>query len=256
MVNPTKSMSAADVDAAPVECAEIDTLLSTCEVALNASDIAVVVPPCAEDGVFKPSNSHSALGAVAVRRHWPINASTLRQAGRTHLAKALLNIPVVAAAVTVALAAGQAARAQTTPAHGRATTGANDDTAAVRRVLSLYEAALNASDTGAVMPLYAEDGVFMPPFSESAVGTIAVRQAYDAVFKNIKLSVKFRVAEVIQMAPDWAFARTNSAGSVTVHASGAKSAEANQELFIFKKSADGTWKIARYSFSPTNPPRP
>jgi hypothetical protein len=31
-------------------------------------------------------------------------------------------------------------------------------------------------------------------------------------------------------------------------------AEANQELFIFKKGDDGNWCMARYSFSPTNPP--
>jgi ketosteroid isomerase-like protein len=30
--------------------------------------------------------------------------------------------------------------------------------------------------------------------------------------------------------------------------------EANQELFIFRKDDDGVWRIARYSFSPTNPP--
>src|SRR6266478_2253694 len=125
---------------------------------------------------------------------------------------------------------------------------------AIISVLSSYEAALNASNTAAVMPLYAEDAVFMPPNSQPAVGAAAVRQAYDAVFNAIKLNLKFTVAEVVQVAPEWAFARTNSAGTVTINAAGAKSAEANQELFIFKKGADGAWKIARYSFSTTNPP--
>jgi hypothetical protein len=41
---------------------------------------------------------------------------------------------------------------------------------------------------------------------------------------------------------------------VTGHAStGKTTAEANQELFIFKKGEDREWRIARYSFSPTNP---
>jgi uncharacterized protein (TIGR02246 family) len=129
---------------------------------------------------------------------------------------------------------------------------ANED--AVAAVLTRYEAALNASDTEAVMPLYAEDGVFMPPYSQSAVGATAVRKAYNAVFNAITLSVKFNVAEIVEMAPEWIFARTNSAGTTTDHTTGAKSAEGNQELFIFKKSAEGAWKIARYSFSSTNPP--
>ena len=126
---------------------------------------------------------------------------------------------------------------------------------AITALLAKYNEALNASSTDAVMPLYAEDGVFMPPYSPSAVGAAAVRKAYDAVFKAITLDVKFTVAEIVELGPGWAFARTNSAGTTTDQATGAKSAEGNQELFIFRKDADGTWKIARYSFSPTNPPR-
>jgi uncharacterized protein (TIGR02246 family) len=133
----------------------------------------------------------------------------------------------------------------------------NANEKAVAEVLAKYQDALNDSDTSAVMRLYADDGVFMPPYSQSAVGAAAVRQAYEAVFKAIKLSVKFSVAEVVEMAPNWVFARTNSAGTTTINATGAKSAEANQELFIFGKGGDGSWKIARYSFSSTNPsPRP
>jgi uncharacterized protein (TIGR02246 family) len=130
----------------------------------------------------------------------------------------------------------------------------NANEKAVADVLAKYQDALNNSDTNAVMRLYADDGVFMPPYSLSAIGAAAVRQAYDAVFKAIKLSVKFSVAEVVEMDPNWVFARTNSAGTTTINATGAKSAEANQELFIFGKGGDGSWKIARYSFSSTNPP--
>jgi uncharacterized protein (TIGR02246 family) len=127
------------------------------------------------------------------------------------------------------------------------------DEAAIRAVMKAYEAALNASDTQAVMPLYADDGVFMQQNSESVVGKAAVRQAYDAVFKAITLKVKFTIAEVVVMAPQWAYVRTNSAGTQKINATGAASHEANQELFIFKKSDDGEWRIARYCFSTTNP---
>jgi uncharacterized protein (TIGR02246 family) len=126
---------------------------------------------------------------------------------------------------------------------------------AVSDLLAKYNAALNSSSTDAVMPLYAEDGVFMPPYSPSAVGFEALRKAYDAVFKAITLNVKFTVAEIVELSPEWAFARTNSAGTTLDHGTGTKSAEGNQELFIFHRGGDGSWKIARYSFSPTNPPK-
>jgi uncharacterized protein (TIGR02246 family) len=102
------------------------------------------------------------------------------------------------------------------------------------------------------MKLYASDGVFMPQNSPSSVGAEAVRKAYDAVFDAITLKVKFEIAEVRQLNPDWAFARTNSAGSVKVHATNETSAEGNQELFLFQKIG-GEWKIARYCFSTINP---
>jgi len=52
------------------------------------------------------------------------------------------------------------------------------------------------------MKLYASDGVFMAQNLPSSVGASAVRKAYETVFKNIKLSVKFSVAEVVQVAPE------------------------------------------------------
>ena len=130
----------------------------------------------------------------------------------------------------------------------------NANEKAVAAVLGNYQDALNKSDTDAVMKLYASDGVFMPQNSPSSVGTDEVRRAYDAVFQTIKLTVKFNVAEIVEIAPNWVFARTNSSGTVKVHASGAGGPEANQELFLFQK-IDGAWKIARYCFSTTNPAR-
>jgi uncharacterized protein (TIGR02246 family) len=129
----------------------------------------------------------------------------------------------------------------------------NADEKAIAATLGKYQDALNQSNTDAVMKLYAADGVFMPQNSPSSVGAQAVRKAYDAVFDAIKLTVKFDIVEVRQLAPEWAFARTNSAGRVKVNATGETSAEGNQELFVFQKIAD-TWKIARYCFSTTNPP--
>jgi uncharacterized protein (TIGR02246 family) len=128
----------------------------------------------------------------------------------------------------------------------------NADEKAIAAVLAKYQDALNQSRTDAVMKLYASDGVFMPQNSPSSVGTQAVRKAYDAVFNAITLNVKFDIAEIRQLAPDWAFARTNSVGRVKVHRTGESAPEGNQELFLFQKIG-GEWKIARYCFSTTNP---
>jgi uncharacterized protein (TIGR02246 family) len=129
-----------------------------------------------------------------------------------------------------------------------------NDEADIRITLDAYNTALNSGKTSMVLPLYTADGVFMPPYSQSAIGIEAVGEAYDAVFGELTFHVKFNIAEVVVMAASWAYARTNSAGTTDHRSTGKTAAEANQELFIFKKGKDGKWRIARYSFSPTNPP--
>jgi len=167
--------------------------------------------------------------------------------------KACVHIKSTLAAAVLLAAVGwtaSAAAGDESPAASVAAIPAADK-AAITSVLSAYEAALNASDTEAVRRLYAEDVVLMRPFRPSVVGKAAVRQPAAAGAR--KLNIKFTIAEIVEMAPDWAFARTNSAGTITLNATGATSPEANQELFIFRKDTDGAWKIARYSFSPTIP---
>lgn len=131
---------------------------------------------------------------------------------------------------------------------------ADSDADQVQALLKNYERVLNASDVAGVLALYTGDGVFMAQHNPSAVGIDQVEAAYTAVFDAIDLNVTFDVVEVKVIAPTWAFARTNSLGTVTINATGNKMSEGNQELFVLQK-VDGDWKIARYGFSTTNPPR-
>lgn len=150
---------------------------------------------------------------------------------------------VTAAATALAASAGVAAAQH------------NADRAAIESVLATYEAALNASDAETVLSLYAPDGVFMPQHSLPSAGADAIRAAYDGVFNAIRLEIDFKIDEIAQIAPNWAFARTRSEGFVTINATGARAPEANQELFVFTKTDAGEWRIARYIFTTTNPPR-
>ncbi len=131
---------------------------------------------------------------------------------------------------------------------------ANEDRLAIEAQLSAYEAALNGSDTNAVMALYSEDGVFMPQHSLPNIGATEVRAAYDGVLSEITLEIEFIVDEIELVSQNWAFARTRSEGFVTINATGDRLPEANQEMFLFQRADDADWKIARYIFSTTNPP--
>ena len=117
----------------------------------------------------------------------------------------------------------------------------------LRTLLATYETSLNAADAGRIEQLYAEDGVFMPAGFPTAAGRPAVRGAYEAVFANIRIAIHFTVDE-LTVKGDVAYARTHSAGTATIVATGASGPEQNRELFVFTRSANG-WKIARYMFN-------
>jgi len=124
----------------------------------------------------------------------------------------------------------------------------------IEALLKGYESVLNASDVDGILELYTEDGVFMAPNNPSAVGIQQVEAAYTGVFQAIDLNVVFDIVEIEVISENWAFARSNSSGTITINVTGDNVAEGNQELFVLQK-IDGDWKIARYGFSSTNPPR-
>lgn len=123
----------------------------------------------------------------------------------------------------------------------------------IEDILHSYETALNGADSDGVLSIFAADGVFMAPNGPSIVGADAIRAAYDGIFQTIAFDTELTVEEAVQVAPDWAFARTSSNGHVTVKEIDQRVPDANHELFIFQKGDDSAWKIARYSFASTNP---
>ncbi|MET4296241.1 uncharacterized protein (TIGR02246 family) [Bradyrhizobium sp. LB8.2] len=132
---------------------------------------------------------------------------------------------------------------------------AEADRVDIEGVLQAYETALNTSNAEAVMNLFTSGAVFMPQYSPSSRGTDEVRAAYNQLFLSITFCVELQVEEIVQIAPNWAFVRTSSDGWIIPLTTGVRTSDANHELFIFEKDDDHEWKIARYCFSTTNPPR-
>lgn len=124
------------------------------------------------------------------------------------------------------------------------------DEAAIRQTLALYETALNAADTAAIVELYTADGVQMAPDAPAAVGRDAVRGAYEATFKAIALKLKFTVEEVKLLGKNTALLRSHSDGTLKINGLDKPAAPAAfKELFLLRKQADGQWKFSHYSFS-------
>jgi len=106
----------------------------------------------------------------------------------------------------------------------------------IESTLSSYNAVLNAGETAAVLPLYTEDGNIHAPYSQSAIGPRRrYAKAYDDVFQELKFNGS-SISRDLQMAPTWAYVRTNSAGTTAHHSTGKTPRKANQNSSSFKKA--------------------
>ena len=117
----------------------------------------------------------------------------------------------------------------------------------IEKLLFDYRDALNSSDVNKVLPLYTNDGVFMPSNAPSAIGQEQIKDSYEFVFKTIQLNIEFFIDEIV-VNGNYAFARTISKGTTLIHANGQTVPEENRELFVLQKT-NGIWKISRYLFN-------
>lgn len=117
----------------------------------------------------------------------------------------------------------------------------------IEKLLFSYRDALNASDVNKVLPLYSNDGVFMPSNGPSAIGQEQIKASYEFVFKTIQLNIEFFIDEIV-VDGNYAFARTTSKGTTLIRANNQTVPEENRELFVLQK-VNGEWKIARYMFN-------
>ncbi|MDI1329531.1 MULTISPECIES: SgcJ/EcaC family oxidoreductase [unclassified Pseudomonas] len=121
----------------------------------------------------------------------------------------------------------------------------------IEMVLKSYETALNNNDIESILSLFGSEPVFMPQNAPALEGREAVRAGYEQVFDTLKLTVQFTIHDV-EIAGEWAWARTTSSGVTKILEAGIEVSEGNNELFILRKES-GDWKIHRYLFATSQP---
>jgi uncharacterized protein (TIGR02246 family) len=109
-------------------------------------------------------------------------------------------------------------------------------------------AAANKKDVSAMMDLYDENAVLMPKSEEPAIGKAAIGEYYKKLFANpnfvpFTLTLNWNSFHVVG---DIAIATSVFEGDVTRNAKQIHFRGKN--LLVWKKQADGSWKIFRYMF--------
>ena len=116
------------------------------------------------------------------------------------------------------------------------------DEQSIRAVIDAWVRASATGDVDAMLPLLADDMVFLvpgaPPF-----GKAEFKAAWDGPMKGAKINCDADVEEIL-ISGDFGFTRTKLRVAITT-AGGQPSAARGYTMTLFRKLPDGRWVMAR-----------
>ncbi len=137
-------------------------------------------------------------------------------------------------------------------AEGQQATATQVDAEAIMMLLTEYDAAATAGNVDAVMALYADDAVSMPPDAPARTGKEEIRAAFVAVLEENTVQLTSQVDEV-RVSGDLAFLRAAYDETVTPKAGGEPTQLHGKWLVILERQPDGSWKSWREMWSVYTP---
>jgi len=122
------------------------------------------------------------------------------------------------------------------------------DIAAIKEVYNQSTLAVSTGDAELYLSIFTEDAVVMVPGFPATIGKEELRPIIEGIFRQLDLELPYTVDEV-GVPGDWAFVRSSFQYSMTPKPSGETTTRAGKELDIFKRQADGSWKIYIQSYN-------
>jgi uncharacterized protein (TIGR02246 family) len=114
---------------------------------------------------------------------------------------------------------------------------------AIRAVHEKWIKAANAADLSSLLAIMTEDVVFLHP-GEAPIGREGFSAKFTAAHQELRIACGSELKELV-VAGDFAFTRSADRLSVTPRAGGNATLLAGQRMTIYRKLADGRWRLAR-----------
>ncbi len=127
------------------------------------------------------------------------------------------------------------------------------DVEAINDLRAEYFSAANAADVEALLAVWANDGVSMPPNQPAVTGKEAIRSLWQERFDQNTYDITFTSDESV-VSGDWAFVRGITTGTLTPKAGGEPNETKVKSIALYQRQVDGSWKTARVIYSSDNPP--
>ena len=155
--------------------------------------------------------------------------------------------PIRALAITlIALALGACA-----PAEEMADPA--EDMAAIEAVRVAEGEAGAAGDVEAFLALLTDDVITMPPNAPLIMGKAAAKEWLEGFVAQYTVVMDSYTTDEIEVSGDLAFERYTGAWTLTSKATGESMSETMKGIHVYRKQADGSWKIARDTWNTSDP---
>jgi uncharacterized protein (TIGR02246 family) len=120
------------------------------------------------------------------------------------------------------------------------------DEAAIRAAVSEWAAAAQAKDAAKFVSFYAEDATVMMEDAPDVTGIAGIREAMGGMMQDPNFALSFTPTSVeVARSGELAFEGGSYSLTMTDPASKQAASESGHYLVVWKKQADGTWKVAR-----------
>jgi uncharacterized protein (TIGR02246 family) len=119
----------------------------------------------------------------------------------------------------------------------------NSDEQQIRDVIARWAAATKAGDLDTILTLMTGDALFLTP-GKPPMTKDGFAKSFRGFAGNISLESKHDIAE-IYVSGDLAYCRSHISVVATSLKDGKRNERAGHVLTIFRKSADGAWRLAR-----------
>ena len=130
---------------------------------------------------------------------------------------------------------------------------ASDETAAVDAVRRDFNAAFNANDAAAIGRLFDAEGMLLPPGMAAVAGAEKITARYVGHFAKTRSRFELKPGD-IRICEGWAFLDAEFARTDAPKAGGTPASVEGRYLMVFRKQADGSWKIFRDIWNETARP--
>ena len=133
------------------------------------------------------------------------------------------------------------------------------DPAAVRATIESTEkqwsAAYLKGDGTAVAALYAEDGASVQPSGDWSRGRVAIAKQVQSELDSVNVATREDITEEVTMAGDYAVEIGHYAWTGKAKKSGAARSANGRYMVVWRKDADGTWRLFRDIGTPGTLPK-